>query len=65
MDTSAYDRWNEQNEADRQNYFAQEMLGHDVWALPEDEDSLVVCPECGELAESFVLLEHRSWCSRR
>lgn len=60
MDTVAYDRWNEA-EGDDSGFFAHEMLRHDVYSLP-DEDSLVFCPECGQMAESFDMVPHKGWC---
>jgi hypothetical protein len=60
MDTVAYERWNE-TDGDNAGLFAREMLRHDVYSLP-DEETLVFCPECGELAESFNSIEHRNWC---
>jgi len=55
------ERYNEaENYADR-GLLAHEMLRHDVHSLP-DEDALVFCNECGEMAESFGAIEHKSWC---
>lgn len=51
MDTVADERWNETDEAHR----------HDVCDLPDD-DAFIFCPECGALAESFDLIEHKHWC---
>lgn len=60
MDVIAYER---RNQAEDPGLLAKELLSHDVYGLPE-EDFLVCCPECGELAEGAIFLEHRSWCSR-
>ena len=60
MDVVAYERWNE-TDGDNTGLFAHEMLRHDVYGMP-DEDSLVFCPECGEIAEDFGRIDHRSWC---
>jgi len=60
MDTVAYERWNEA-EGDDTGLFAHERLRNNVCSLP-DGDTLVFCPECGELAESFDAIGHRIWC---
>ena len=60
MDVVAYERWNE-TDGDNVGLFAHEMLRHDVYSLP-DEDSLVFCPECGEMAEDFGQINHLNWC---
>lgn len=60
MDVVAYDRWNEKDESLR-GLFAHEMLRHDLYDSP-DEEVFVFCPDCGEMAETWGLIEHRGWC---
>jgi hypothetical protein len=37
--------------------------GSDLSFPDEEEDAFVFCPECGEMAERFVFIEHKSWCA--
>ena len=61
MNGMTRNRWSEME--DDPGLVAHEMLNHDVYGLPqEDEDSFVFCPECGEMGESFVYIEHQGWC---
>jgi len=61
MKTIDTERFNEPEDYADRAFLANEMLRHDVYSLP-DEDALVFCSECGEMAESFAAIEHRSWC---
>ena len=61
MDIIDSERFNDVEEYADRGLLANEMLRHDVYGLP-DEDLLVFCPECGEMAESFGVIEHKSWC---
>jgi hypothetical protein len=60
MDTVAYERWNE-TEGDDHGLFAHDVHRYDAFNLPDD-DAFIFCPECGSLAESFDLIEHKDWC---
>lgn len=59
--TTTRNRW-EEMEYDP-GLIAHELLSHDVYNLPEEEDAFVFCPECGEMAEGFVFIEHKRWCT--
>jgi hypothetical protein len=59
IDTEGY---NEAQDYAERGLLANEMLRHDVYSLPDEEDALVFCPDCGELGETFGSIEHRSWC---
>jgi len=63
MDTVAYERWNEA-EGDDHGLFAHDEHRHDAYSLPDD-DTFIFCPECGSLAESFDLIDHKGWCFYR
>ncbi len=55
---------NRRNEMDEDpGLIAHEMLSHDVYTLQEEEDSFVFCPECGGMAERFVFIDHKRWCT--
>jgi hypothetical protein len=60
MGVDTCDRWNEEATTER-GLLAGELLRHDVYGLP-DEQVLVFCPECCEMAESFGLIEHKDRC---
>lgn len=64
MYTEDFEKWNEWHESVDPTLLDEERQGHGTYCLPEDEN-LAFCPECGALAESLVLLEHRAWCSLR
>jgi hypothetical protein len=61
MDIIDIERFNDAEDCEGRGLLANEMLRHDVYSLP-DEDLLVFCPECGEMAESFGVIGHKSWC---
>ncbi len=61
MNATARNRWDDME--DDPGFIAHEMLSHDVYTLPEEDDSFVFCPECGEMAPSFVFIEHKRWCA--
>ena len=60
MDTVAYERWND-TEGDDYGVFAPDPQRRAAFDLPDD-DAFIFCPECGSLAESFDLIEHKIWC---
>ena len=60
MDTNARERGDRTGE-EYHGLFAHGVRRQDVCDLPDD-DALIVCPECGALAEAFDLIEHREWC---
>jgi hypothetical protein len=61
MNSIDIERFNETEDCAGRGIRANEMLRYDVYSLP-NEDELVFCPECGEMAESFAGIEHKSWC---
>ncbi|HYX23165.1 MAG TPA: hypothetical protein VFC23_03360 [Thermoanaerobaculia bacterium] len=61
MDIIDIKRFNEADDPADRGLLANEMHRHDVYSLP-DEDLLVFCPECGEMGESFGVIEHKGWC---
>ena len=40
----------------------REMLLHDVYDLPVEQDLLVTCSYCGESGLGFEVLGHQPWC---
>lgn len=60
MNTVTRNPW-EENEEDS-GLIPPELLDPPAFSLPEEEDSFVFCPECGEMADSFVFIEHKRWC---
>jgi hypothetical protein len=62
MHISAYESLVERDAVDS-GLLVNEMLGHDVYSLPE-EDRLGLCLECGDLADDRGFLAHKNWCSR-
>lgn len=61
MNAVTRNHWEEMK--DDPGLVAHEMLSHEAYTLPEEEDSFVFCPECGEMAERFVFIEHKRWCA--
>lgn len=40
----------------------REMLQHDVYDLPFDEDLVVTCSYCGESGLGLETVSHQPWC---
>lgn len=61
MDTVAYERWNEREDADERGLLPHGPVARATFT-PLDEELLVFCPECFEMAETFGRISHREWC---